>query len=144
MAQVDLANSLQGTRLNAFPLIFTTGAAVHYRVWTIDPIPHTSELREKIRSFLWQKALRRPVFPMYRDNAFVFGVAGWHGENPVQYAGDGERRFTISPTDDRRSVSLSEAQGTEAELAAAILQYELVLHLRNDQRLTRGHNATDF
>jgi len=71
-------------------------------------------------------------------------VADWIGENSVLYEGDGERRFTISPTNDRRSVPLSEAQGTEAELAAAILQSELVLHLRKDQTLSRGYNTADF
>lgn len=144
MARTDLTDSNLAERLNAFPLVLPTGAEVQYRIWAVDPIPLTSELREKIRSFLWQQTLHRPVFPMYVGDSFVYGVAGWDGPDAVQYVGEGERRYTISPTNDRRTIHLDSVEGTEAELAAAILQAGIVLHLRDDQTLSRGHDNTHF
>jgi len=144
MARADLTSGGMVEHLNAFPLVMPAGAEVQYRIWTVDPIPLTSELREKIRSFLWQQTLHRPVFPMYVGDSFVYGVAGWDGQEAIQYVGEGERRYTISPTSDRRAIPIDTVEGTEADLAAAILQAGLVLHLRDDQVLSRGHANTHF
>src|SRR5207302_11129925 len=51
---------------------------------------------------------------------------------------------TIGPSEERREIQLDHLNGAEAQLAAAMLQAELILHLRADQRLARGHRSDRF
>ncbi len=129
-----------GHRLNAFPLIIPAGATLPYRIWDVDPVPTTPEVREKIRSSLWRKSLRRPVLATHVGDRYAYAVARWDGEDPVTYTGEGERLYTIRPTDDRRTIRLDALGGFETDLAAAMLQGEIMLHLRGDRRLSRGHD----
>jgi len=130
--------------LNAYPLRFPPGATLDYQVWSVDPVPISSELREKIRSYLWRAAIRRPVQPMYVGDRFAYAVGGRGEQEPILYVGEGERRYVVEPTSDCRSIGLDRPQGDEAELAALMLQAQFVLHLRRDQRLTGGHASAQF
>ncbi len=130
--------------LNAFPLIIPAGTTLPYRIWDVDPVPTTPEMREKIRSYLWRKGLHRPVLATYVGDRYAYAVAQWEGGDPVTYIGEGERLYTIDPTDDRREIHLDTLGGFEADLAAAMLQGEIMLHLRGDRRLSRGHDNTHF
>lgn len=143
MARADLRPP-PGGLINAFPLVIPRDTTLAYRIWTIDPVPRTDRLREKIRSYLWQTKLRRPVQPMYIANQYAYAVADWGWRGTVDYVGDGDRRYTISPSGDRREIRLDRLAGDEAQIAAAMLQAELDLHLRKDLRLARGHRASRF
>lgn len=143
MARADLSRS-NGGRVNAFPLVLPREAALAYRVWHIDPVPRTDELREKIRSYLWQTRLRRPVQSRYTEGRYAYAVADWGWHGTVEYVGEGDRRYTISPSDERRELRLDHLAPDEEQLAAAMLQAQLILHLREDPRLARGHRPTRF
>jgi len=143
MAHAHLSAGVDPTdehRLNAFPLIIPAGATLPYRIWDVDPVPTTPEVREKIRSSLWRTSLRRPVLATRVGDRYAYAVARWDGGEPVSYTGEGERLYTIRPTDDLRTIHLDTLGGFEADLAAAMLQGEIMLHLRGDRTLARGHD----
>ncbi len=143
MARNDVAEECHQI-LNAFPVVLPTGTTLSYRIWEVDPIPDTLKLREKIRSHLWQRKLHRPVVPIRVDDHFAYAAADWGKQEPVEYAGEGERRYIIRPTDEVRTVELSTPEGAEAELASAMLQAGISLSLRSDQRLAHGHRSDQF
>jgi len=148
MAHANLTKSVTADRhqLNAFPLLIPDGATLPYRIWGVEPMPATPEMREKIRSFLWKKGMHRPVLATHIDNKYAYAVARWDGDDgtSITYVGEGERLYTISPTDDLRTIHLDALSGFEADLAAEMLQGELMLHLRGNQHLSRGQNNTHF
>ncbi|MDQ6864050.1 MAG: hypothetical protein M3082_16885 [Candidatus Dormibacteraeota bacterium] len=126
--------------VNAFPIIVEDGATLAYRVWAIDPIPATPELREKIRGHLWQYGLKRPVSRTRLDGAFAYAVALSADEQEIEYVGAGGKLFRIGPTDVVRRVALSApADDDEVDFAAAMLQSGFAIHLRQDRDLFRGH-----
>ncbi len=130
-------------RLNAFPLQVQDGATLTYRIWSVDPIPRSPEMRERIRKDLRWKHLNRPIFPQYSNGTFAFAVADWGRQDPVEFAGMGELRYVVAPTEDRRLIALdrlgdADADPVETGLAAEMLQQELLLHLRKHPELARG------
>jgi hypothetical protein len=130
--------------LNAYPIIIPSGTIFTYRIWSINPVPVTDKLREKIRSQLWRTLLHRPVSPKYVGDTFAFAVADWGRQEAVEYIGEGEIKYTIAPTNDLRTVDINQVDKSEIELASAMLQQEFVLHLRKDQNLLRGHTNNQF
>ncbi len=147
MSDAEIVGGIE--RLNAFPLRLQPGTTLAYRIWTVDPVPDSPELRERIRKDLRWRQLRRPIFPKYSDGAFTFAVADWGNRQPVEFAGVGELRYTITPTEDRRLIALerlsdADSDPTEAGLAAEMLQQELMLHLRNHPELARGDSDDRF
>jgi hypothetical protein len=147
MSRAYQQSDTTGQLLNAFPIMLPAGATLTYRIWNIDPEPATEAMREKIRSYLWHARLRRPVFTHLAGERFGYAVADWGRQQPVEYIGDGEKRYLITPTNDRRTVVLDRMQGLdgfEAELSAAMLQQELILQLGADERLSRDHRNDRF
>lgn len=143
MAQSQVTKNLD-RKYNLFPLTFPPDTKFSYQIWTVDPVPSTPKLREKIRSFLWQKSLKRPVFPHYQDKIFTFAVADWGTREVVEYTGDGEKRYMISPTDSYGSLNISTITTEEAEFAAAMLQQEINLHLGKNANLIRGYGNNQY
>lgn len=141
MAQAPLMKT--SLQLNAFPLTFPADTYFRYRIWTVEPVPSTPTLREKIGTYLWRKALRRPVISFRSDN-FSYAVAGWGKESPIEYVGDGEKRYLILPSNDERYVALDAMQETEAELVAAMIQQEFNLHLRKNDSLISGDYSGQY
>ena len=141
MAQLDVAPV---TSLNAYPLRLPSDTSLDYRIWTVEPVPQTPELREKIRSHLWKAAIRRPVLPMYVRDQFTYAIAGHGRQEPVAFVGEGERRYVVQATDDCRSIALDQLSEAEEELAALMLQAQLVIHLRGNPDLFGGHSANQY
>lgn len=148
MARPDVRPAPTGLRLNSFPLIFPPDAALVYRIWEIDRVPRTPELREKIRGELRWRLLRRPVAQRHTDGRFVYLVAEGGSLDPVEYTGDGAILYRIAPTDDVRAIALDGLDGTgdptEAELAAALLQQALIRHLEGNPALVGGYRGDEF
>ncbi len=148
MARPDVRPSPIGLRLNAFPLITPPGATLAYRLWRVDPLPKSPELREKIREELRWPLLQRPVAQRHVDGEFAYLVAEGGPVAPVEYAGPGAILYTIAPTDDVRTIALDGLDGTgdpaEATLAAALLQQALVRHLEKNPALFKGYRAGEF
>lgn len=148
MARTDVSPAPADLRLNAFPLVLPPGATLGYRLWTVDPVPRTPELREKIRGELRWRLLRRPVAQRQIDGRFAYLVAEGGATNPVEYIGDGAIIHTIAPTADVRAIALDGLDGTgepaEAELAAALLQQSLIRHLGGNPALVGGYRADEF
>lgn len=132
------------TSLNAYPLRLPSDTTLDYRIWTVEPVPQTPELREKIRSYLWKAAIHRPVLPMYVRDQFAYAIAGHGRQDPVAFASEGERRFLVRPTDDCRSIAFDQLSEAEGELAALMLQAQFVIHLRRNHVLFGGHSAYQF
>lgn len=148
MARADVTPAAPGLRLNAFPLVLPPGMTLGYRLWTIDPVPHTPELREKIRGELRWRLLQRPVAQRYVGDRFVYLVADGGKSATVEYAGDGAILYRIAPTDEVRTIALDGLDGTgdpaEAELAAALLQQDLIRYLRHNPALVSGYRGDEF
>lgn len=131
--------------LNAFRIELPAGISLAYQVWEIDPTPLTPKLREQIRGTLWRSRLKRPVSGMWVDDQFAYAVACSEVDGPVIYTGEGEKRYVISPTDVVRCIDLhGDLNEYEADFASAMLQSAFALHLREDQRLFRGHWSDRF
>jgi hypothetical protein len=148
MARPNLTPGAPSLRLNAFPLILPPGSTLPYRIWAVDPVPRTPRTREKIRGALRWTLLRRPVAQRYVGDKFVYAVAEGGSLEPVDYVGDGAIRYRIGPTDDLREIALDGLDGTgdlaETELAAALLQQELIRHVNRDPTLASGYRGDEF
>ena len=148
MAQPDVTPAAPGLRLNAFPLVLPPGMTLGYRIWTIDPVPRTPELREKIRGELRWRLLKRPVAQRYVGDRFVYLAADVGANVAVEYTGDGAVLYRIAPTDDARTIDLDGVDGTgdpaEAELAAALLQQDLIRYLNCNPALVSGYRGDEF
>lgn len=131
-------------RYNLFPLTLPANAKFRYRIWAVDPVPTTLKLREKIRSYLWRKTLKRPVFPHDNNGNFTFAVADGQPQESVEYIGDGEKRYLISPTDVYRTVEIPNIGDEEVDFVAAMLQQALDLHLNKNPNLSRGYTNNQY
>lgn len=148
MARPDVTPAAPGLRLNVFPLVLPPGMTLGYRTWTIDPVPRTPELREKIRGELRWRLLRRPVAQRYVEDRFVYLVADGGTNAAVEYTGDGAILYRIAPTSDTHTIALDGLDGTgdssEAELAAALLQQGVIRHLDRNPALVGGYRGDEF
>jgi hypothetical protein len=107
-------------------------------------MPKTNKTREQIRSFLWRKKLKRPVALTHLNGQLVFAIAEPGNCEEITYAGEGERRYTIKPTDIVHTITFDKAVGFESDLAAAMLQQAISSYLKKNRQLVGGQRTTQF
>ena len=127
--------------LNIFPIRMPPNSVFKYRIWEIAELPSEPKTREKIRHFLWKNKLKRPIYPTYQDGKFAFAVADWGHKEQVEYIGNGNQKYTISPTNEVSSVNLNAVSDQNAELVVSMLQQQIADHLKRNRKsdLVAGH-----
>lgn len=132
-------------KVNIHPIKFPSDATFDYRIWTLDPVPNSPKIREKIESYLWKKALKTPVHHTYINDEFVYLVADIDKDEPVEYVGEGERKYMILPLETVNSIKLNDTPTDNIQqLVCVTLQRLFANQLNEDRSLFRGYQNYEY
>jgi hypothetical protein len=129
--------------LNVFPIVFPENVNLRYQIWTVDPVPTTPILREKMRDDLRWNILRCPVGRIYHQEQFAFAVADTNKNKAISYEG-GEKLYTITPSNIFKNIDLSNPSDGEIDLVTDMLFQAYNSHLGNDKSLAKGYASGTF